>query len=638
MSDLNVSRRGFVSAAGAAGVLAACGYAGKSVYAAESSAASDKVTYADSADVIVCGAGGAGLNAAYRAIEDGLSVLVLEKSGFTGGTLQYSEGAFQAVCQDEFDLDDGTNPVTKNDTPELMAKCWLAMADQDCDENLIKYMCEKSGEALEWVKDSFGCAIHSTAGIRPVPFVPQDTIADRILYLCDPADPEGTYGHGGKVWMDNAGKLVQDKAKVVFDAEVVEFLTDAEGTVTGVKTLDGTCYEAKKGVICATGGIDRNEVMAKHVNPWHHWIQKRQNMTMVEANTGEGILAGMALGAQCAFHGTDTNPAYFWIGTNKHMMNVIAVGPRGYRIAREDTTYGYWARCLYWNSRQEGGFDGDCWMIFSDDNFEDNASLQDEEAVKGWYADGTLVKGETVAELAAGTGLPEEALQTTLDEWAECCANKSDPRFGREDAFDGLTAPYYAMKIIYSDTGAFGGMVIDEGCHVLDYEGNAIPHLFAAGNCSAGWLGDFYYGSGTCLMACAVLGITAADAIAAGDYEATGSTPMVATGRTDPEAAASAAADAPAASAADVKDGEYTGEAKGMESTIKVTVTVSGGKITDVAAEGQETEGIGSKALEQLPGKIAEAGTTEGVDGVAGATVTSKAIIEAVNAALESAK
>ena len=638
MSDLSMTRKGFVTAAGAASVLAACGFAGKNVYAAESSAKADApVEYAASADVIVCGAGGAGLNAAYRALELGHSVIVLEKSGFTGGTLQYSEGAFQAVCDDEFALDDGTNPVTKNDTVDLFAENWLAMADQDCDEVLIRTMCAKSGEALEWVKKSFNCSVHSTAGIRPVPFVPQETIADRIMYLCDPADPDGTYGHGGKVWMDNAAKAAEDAgATIVFDAEVVEFITDAEGTVVGVKTLDGKAYEATQGVICATGGIDRNEVMAKHVNPWHHWIQKRQNMTMVDANTGEGILAGMAIGAQCAFHGTDTNPAYFWIGTNKHMMNVIAVGPRGYRIAREDTTYGYWARCLYWNSRQEGGFDGDCWMIFSDDNFADNASLQDEEAVAAWYEDGTLVKGETVAELAAGTGLPEEALQTTLDEWAECCEKKADPRFGREDAFDGLTAPYYAMKIIFSDTGAFGGMVIDEKCHVLDYDGNAIPHLFATGNCSAGWLGDFYYGSGTCLMACAVHGMIAAESIDAGDYEATGSTPMVANGKT-----AEGAKDeetAPAADASAVADGTYEGAGKGMGGDVPVTVTVSGGKITEVVVgENSETQGIGTKAIEQLPAAIAEAGTTEGVDTVAGATITSKAILEGVAAALATA-
>ena len=275
------------------------------------------------------------------------------------------------------------------------------MADGDCDEDLVKTLVAKSGEALEWVKSSFGCAVGGTAGIRPVPFVPQETIADRIMYLVDPADPEGTYGHGGKVWMDNAAKAVEDKGgKIVLNAEIVEFLTDENGVVNGVKCLDGSCYKADKGVICCTGGIDHNEVLAKQVNPHHYWMMKHHNLTMVDANTGEGILAGMALGAQTSFHGTDNNPSYFWIGTNKHMMDIIAVGPRGYRFAREDTTYGFWSRCLYNQTRQEGGFDGQVWIVFGDSNFDDNPALQDEAQVQAWYDDGTLVKGETVADTA----------------------------------------------------------------------------------------------------------------------------------------------------------------------------------------------------------------------------------------------
>jgi uncharacterized protein with FMN-binding domain len=82
----------------------------------------------------------------------------------------------------------------------------------------------------------------------------------------------------------------------------------------------------------------------------------------------------------------------------------------------------------------------------------------------------------------------------------------------------------------------------------------------------------------------------------------------------------------------------YTGTADGFGGEVSVTVKVNGNKIVDVAAEGpEETEGIGSKAVEQLPAKIKEANSTN-VDAITGATFTSKAIIEAVNKALESAK
>lgn len=86
-----------------------------------------------------------------------------------------------------------------------------------------------------------------------------------------------------------------------------------------------------------------------------------------------------------------------------------------------------------------------------------------------------------------------------------------------------------------------------------------------------------------------------------------------------------------------VPDGTYHGEAQGIESTIEVDVTVKDGKITDVQATGDETPALGGVALEEIPDAIVAAGTTEGVDGHSGATITSDAIFEAINKALASA-
>ena len=92
------------------------------------------------------------------------------------------------------------------------------------------------------------------------------------------------------------------------------------------------------------------------------------------------------------------------------------------------------------------------------------------------------------------------------------------------------------------------------------------------------------------------------------------------------------------AEAAALKDGEYTAEGKGIGGKVPVTVTVKDGKIAEVTVgENSETQGIGSKAIEQLPAKIVEAGGTEGVDAVSGASVTSKAIFTAVEDCLEQA-
>ena len=93
------------------------------------------------------------------------------------------------------------------------------------------------------------------------------------------------------------------------------------------------------------------------------------------------------------------------------------------------------------------------------------------------------------------------------------------------------------------------------------------------------------------------------------------------------------------AAAGELKDGTYEAEGKGIGGKVPVTVEVKDGKIASVTVgDNSETQGIGSKAIEQLPELIVEANGTEGVDGVSGATITSKAIFTAVDAALEEAQ
>ena len=108
----------------------------------------------------------------------------------------------------------------------------------------------------------------------------------------------------------------------------------------------------------------------------------------------------------------------------------------------------------------------------------------------------------------------------------------------------------------------------------------------------------------------------------------------------DDEAKADAEADNAdkAAAEAGYADGEYTATGKGIGGDVPVTVTVKDGKISDVTVgDNSETQGIGSKAIEQLPAEIVKANGTEGVDAVSGATITSKAIFSAVDECLAQA-
>ena len=121
--------------------------------------------------------------------------------------------------------------------------------------------------------------------------------------------------------------------------------------------------------------------------------------------------------------------------------------------------------------------------------------------------------------------------------------------------------------------------------------------------------------------------------------EQAGTTNVAPAGTETEEAAPVEETDEAPASDAAYTDGEYTASGKGIGGEVPVTVTIKNGKISEVTVgDNSETQGIGTKAIEQLPDAIVKANGTEGVDAVSGATVTSKAIFTAVDEALEQAK
>ena len=92
-------------------------------------------------------------------------------------------------------------------------------------------------------------------------------------------------------------------------------------------------------------------------------------------------------------------------------------------------------------------------------------------------------------------------------------------------------------------------------------------------------------------------------------------------------------------STASLADGTYTSSAKGCLSDVEVTVTVSGGKVSEVAIDASgETPELGGAAAETLADALTKAGSTNGVDAVSGATLTSEAVFTAMNDCLSQAQ
>jgi fumarate reductase flavoprotein subunit len=189
-------------------------------------------------------------------------------------------------------------------------------------------------------------------------------------------------------------------------------------------------------------------------------------------------------------------------------MPAIIVNMRGNRFVREDTTYAFHMRSCFNEAMQQGGWEGHTWMVLDAKMAQMDAQSPWSDKIEGGsaqrekdLADGTLLQADSIEALAAAMAVPAENLAFTIQKWNSDCAGGTDSLFGRVKQVVALDSPpYYAFKIKHTNIGAIGGLRINADAAVLDTAGKPIPHLFAAGANSAGWLGPYYPGSGTCLQ------------------------------------------------------------------------------------------------------------------------------------------
>ncbi|WP_180326789.1 FAD-dependent oxidoreductase [Raoultibacter phocaeensis] len=505
-----ISRRNFIGAAAVGlGGMALAGLAGcapkaaNGEGAAQGEGASTSVSWDGEYDVIVCGGGGAGLTAAYSALENGAeSVVVFEKGSQCGGTTALAEGAIQAAgtsWQKEKGIAD--------DTPDVLFNFWMCDGEGLIDEDLVRTMADSAADNVQWMADNFNITYANVFGAYPTPYLPAEYLKDRIHLIADASDPTKT---GGAVWITNALKAVKDKGgDVETGVEVASIVMDGS-TAAGIATKDGKNYKANKGVILAMAGIEHNEELALQYNPQHYWDLKTQSVITAPTDTGDGIVMGIEAGAKTVFHGCVDLLLPTWSYTNNQNPEIpyILVNMRGTRFVREDTTYAFHCRALFNAAMQEGGADGATYMIMDkkmetsdkmcawSDNAEGGA-----DARKAALADGTLTQADTLEALAEAIGVPAATLSYSVGKWNEDCAAGDDTLYGRVKQLTALDeAPFYAWKTVNSNIGAIGGLKINTDAAVLSTTGEPIGHLFAAGANSAGWLGPYYPGSGTCLQ------------------------------------------------------------------------------------------------------------------------------------------
>ena len=421
----------------------------------------------ESFDVVVIGAGGAGLTASIVACEAGAKTLLLEKMAFPGGNTIIAGGGFNAAVKEDYEK------AGIKDSPELHAEQTLAAGDFRADPALVDILTHGAPESVAWLKKR---------GVKFQDYIYQ--IYGGLYPRC-----RNPLGPRGQAYIQ---VLAPEAKKVGVDlrtgAKVTRLFRESplEGRVTGVEVeIKGKklAIEAKSGVVCCAGGFAANAEMCGLHDPR---LQKLGTTNQPGA-TGEMLVAMVDIGAETT--GLDYiqcipekpldvkhNPAL-----STQVDRFVFVNHEGKRFVAEDSRRDVLRDAVLAQTKMEA------FPVIDNVGFElqKNSKGPENEAAR---KEGTLFIGNTIEELAGKMGVPAAALKATIDEYNKAVDTKKDP-FGRTESMlihKIEQPPFYSGRIVMARHHTMGGVRIDTKTRVIDRRGNIIPGLYAAGEVTGG--------------------------------------------------------------------------------------------------------------------------------------------------------
>ncbi|MBQ7052663.1 MAG: FAD-dependent oxidoreductase [Clostridia bacterium] len=609
---------------------------------------------AEEADVVIVGAGGAGLSAALEAAAQGAEkVIVLEMTAKTGGALNYTSGSMSAA---------GTI-IQKEDGIEDTVDSYVADIINNGDdfggqpnEALIRTYANEAAQVFDWLyesglKDCKFSADRAT-GARAV-FAPEHALYSiQRTYKASPKDP-ANYKSAAHEVLDTLVKA-DGRIEVKLNTKAVSLKANDKGQVLTVVAEDGTAYTAKKAVIMATGGYSSNgKLMAEFVPYGGYYLAggaagaDGYGLRMMQ-EVGAGLTAMDAIPTFPMGLVSKDNPKTGSIAsTYTWKTGGIVVNQNGERFCNETEANPSIREVALEEQPNAVQYD-----IFTDKIVEDLRANNGAYFYDAYFADETMrgyhvvESAATLEELAAKIGVPAENLLKTVEAYNAAVEAGASDEFGR--LYDGTVNSYnfctnkiegdkfYAIRLHALCVMTLGGVTANTDMQVLDETGNAIPGLYAAGETVGGIWGKFVSG-GTGVMGPIVFGkIAARHAMAnepAEGYAVKAAANLLDEALFVKESAVGELFDMSAA----LSDGEYTATVDGQEGPMTVKTVIEGGRIAAVeVVENHETPALAAGALEQIPQAIVEANNAS-VDAVAGATLTSGRIMKAVAECLAAA-
>ena len=464
----------------------------------------------ETVDVVVVGAGGAGMTAAITATDAGKKVIVVESQPIAGGNSVRSTGGMNAAktpYQDKNEFkeaagvektlataaekfaDNATitalaatvksqwdayqaNPQGYFDSVELMELDTLIGGKGKNNPELVKTLAENSAAAIEWLA-SIGAEVKNVGAFGGA----------SVKRIHRPVNADGKVTAVGAYIVPILEKNLQDRnVQFLFDTTANEIIMK-DGKAVGIKGTGKDGHKVTinaKSVVIATGGFGANAEMVEKYKP----ELKGFATTNAEGAQGQGIDMATAVGAatvdmdQIQIHPT----VHIEEDGNAHLITeglrgdgAILVNAEGKRFYDEVSTRDKVSAAIIEQTNKSA------WLVV------DQAMVDKSAVIAGYIKSGYTVTGATYEELAKAMGVDEATFTSTMNTWNQAVEAKSDAEFGRTSFANPLTtAPYYAIKITPAVHHTMGGIVINPKAEVLNEKGEAISGLYAAGEVTGG--------------------------------------------------------------------------------------------------------------------------------------------------------
>lgn len=526
---MSVSRRDFLKGAGCVGVgamaavgLGGCtpasqeGAGGAAQGSGDAQAASswetppalpDESEIAETIDTEICilGAGCSGTVAALVAAEAGAQVVVMQNKEAVS-----SQGSGASAFGSSRQTETFDN-YFRTELIRLKASLEGGLVNY----NLLNLWLDRSGEAIDWVLDRVEPAGMTASFDAVENWKEADDWAKTCPIMSQFMGPNG--GGAAEMAQVLAASAEDLGVQFIFSTTAKQLIREGDKSGRVVAALgqreDGTYVRvnASKGVIVCTGGYEGNAEMRDK------YLAHANKFRAITENMGEGIQMGMWIGADVdpAPHASNIHYNYLPSDPFGSGLPWLRVNKEGRRLGNEDIAYSY-LPFLDVNSEEPV-----CFQIFDSDYEEyyekmvdhgagifrscpspefvaSAVTLQTEEDTSDWSALdktwqyylelGTMIKKDTLEEIAEEYEIDYEELQKTVDRYNQLYDEGFDADYGKmHSRMQAIrTPPFYAIRREACVLGTLNGLVVNTNLQVLDTNREVIPGLYAAGNASGG--------------------------------------------------------------------------------------------------------------------------------------------------------